>query len=266
MNASYLVSAINIYPVKGLGGIALNESYVTIKGLKYDRRWMIVDEQNQFISQRNFPHLCLFKIEIVDLGFQISFHESNIVLPFEIEEGQAVNVKIWNDEVSALKANEIINDFFSELLRIKCSLVFMPNYTNRWIDKSFVNNNLPVSFADGYPILMIGQASLNLLNSKLEKPMLMDRFRPNIVFEGAEPHQEDLWNNFIIGSVFMQGVKPCARCQVITINQQDATTNKEPLKTLSSYRNFDHKINFGQNVISKNEGVIKIGDSIIINN
>lgn len=266
MSTSYIVSAINIYPVKGLGGIALSESYVTQRGLKYDRRWMIVDKDNQFISQRTFPELCLFKVEIIDLGFQISYQNSSIVIPFEVIEGETIRVKIWNDEVEAIKADHNINDFFSQQLKCKCSLAFMPDVSNRWVDKNFVDTDVPVSFADGYPILILGQASLNLLNSKLEQPLPMDRFRPSIVFEGAEPHQEDLWNNFQIAEVLMKGVKPCARCQVTTINQHDASISKEPLRTLATYRNFNHKINFGQNVIAHNQGFIRVGDSIIIKN
>lgn len=266
MNTNFKVTDLYIYPIKGLSGVALDASFVTTRGLQYDRRWMLIDEHHQFISQRSFPNLCLFKVEIEHSGFMVSYNSQSIHVPFEIEHGQAVQVKIWDDEVMALKANESINEFFSQQLQCNCSLVFMPENSHRMVDKNYVINDTNVSFADGYPILMIGEESLNLLNSKLAEPIEMDRFRPNIVFEGGVAHQEDLMKHFSIGELAFMGVKPCARCQVPSINQKTGLIGKEPTRTLASYRNVNHKINFGQNVIVLNEGKIRVSDHIKLEN
>ncbi len=266
MASDFTITHLFIYPIKGLAGVAMNESFVTSRGLQHDRRWMLIDENNQFISQRTFPNLCLFKVKIEDQGFTVSYNSGSIRVPLEIKHGKDVRVKVWEDEVDALLADNVINDFFIHQLQIKCSLVYMPDASYRVVDKNFVKEERPVSFADGYPVLLIGQESLNLLNSKLEEPIEMNRFRPNIVFEGGKAHMEDGMKIFRIAEVEFQGVKPCARCQVPTINQHTALMSKEPTRTLASYRNFDHKINFGQNVIVLNEGKIRVSDKIVLEN
>lgn len=264
MISNYTISQLFIYPVKGLSGIAVNNSFVTNRGLQYDRRWMLIDEHHQFISQRTFSRLCLFKLEMGNHGFIVRYNSKSIHVPFETEGGQTVRVKIWDDKVEAVLADDLTNEFFSEQLASKCRLVFMPDNSNRWVDKNFVKHHAPVSFADGYPLLIIGQESLNLLNQKLEVPVEMDRFRPNIVFQGGIAHEEDQMQEIRIGQVQLKGIKPCARCQVPTINQLTGVASKEPVKTLSGYRTFNHKINFGQNVIVLNEGKISVNDKIIL--
>jgi uncharacterized protein YcbX len=266
MHRNLLVTHLFVYPVKGLSGVAIHTSFVTIRGLKYDRRWMLIDEHHQFISQRSFPNLCLFKVGMGNEGFRVTYNSKSITIPPEIGHGDLLTVKVWGDEVRALKASDEVNDFFSQQLNFKCSLVYMPDNSNRWVDKNFVLNDTPVSFADGYPILMIGAESLNLLNSKLIEHIEIDRFRPNIVFEGGDAHMEDTLKKFTIADVDFKGIKPCARCQVPGINQQTGIVSKEPTRTLASYRNFDHKINFGQNIIVMNEGEIRVGDKIILDN
>lgn len=265
MISKYRITELFIYPVKGMGGIALEETKVTERGFEYDRRWMLVDENNVFISQRSFPQLCLFKLAFCSTGFKITFNNEELIIPFSISEGQAIQVSIWNDSVSAIVADKQANDFFSKHLSQASKLVYMPGGSNRLVDKNFVKTNHVVSFADGYPVLIIGQASLNLLNSKLTEPVAMNRFRPNIVFTGGEAHQEDLWRTIAIADSEFKGVKACARCQVPNINQEDATLNKEPVRTLAGYRSFDHKINFGQNLIVVKKGVVHSGDSIEFN-
>lgn len=264
MDDIFNISELFIYPIKGLAGVQVNDALVTERGLKYDRRWMLVDEQNQFLSQRSFPQLCLFKIALQQKSFKVTYNQSSIEVPFEIQQGPIRKAKIWSDEVEAITANAEINTYFSKHLQVDCSLVFMPNTTQRLVDKNFVEHDYSVSFSDGYPILIIGKSSLNLLNQKLQVPININRFRPNIVFAGGNAHIEDEWKNFMINEVKLSGVKPCARCTVTTIDQENAGISKEPLKTLSTYRNFNHKINFGQNVIVLNEGTIAVGDKIIL--
>ena len=140
----------------------------------------------------------------------------------------------------------------------------MPDDTKRMVDTAYAKNNEITSFSDGYPFLIIGQSSLDELNSKLSEPLAINRFRPNIVFTSGEPHIEDSWKHITINGVDFYGVKTCARCQVTTIDQQTAVAGKEPLKTLASYRAADGKVKFGMNLLHKGEGVIKVGETITV--
>jgi len=151
------------------------------------------------------------------------------------------------------------------MLQIKCRLVYMPVSTFRQVDERYAEPGQITSFSDAYPFLMIGQASLDELNSRLEEAVPMDRFRPNIVFTGGEAFQEDQMQHFRINNINFYGVKPCARCQVITIDQENGITGKEPLKTLSDYRKKNNKVYFGQNLVHRGEGNISVGDEISIN-
>ncbi len=260
------VTAINIYPVKGLPAISLNTSKVLAAGLEFDRRWMLVDENGIFISQRNTPLLSQFTIEQNDSGFLIGFPtlDKNLQIPLD-STGNSIRVKVWDDEFLASHFSENADNWFSQILEINCRLVCMLGNVVRPIEANYNSGNDQVSFADGFPFLMIGEESLKDLNQKLEFPILMDRFRPNIVFAGGIPFYEDEIAAFSVGSNQFVAVKPCARCQVTTINQQNGIMENEPLKTLSTYRKINNKIMFGQNVIPKNiNGIISIGDELIV--
>lgn len=255
------LKSIYIYPIKGLGGISLNEAVVLQKGLQYDRRMMLVDEQGVFISQRTFPNLSLFKLQSLSDGFSILFGEQQLKIPFSFE-GELLPVRVWEDEVQAIVAPYEINAWFSQQLNQSIRLVYMPEHATRAVDKKYALQNEQVSFADGYPILVISEASLHLLNSKLEESVLMDRFRPNLVLTDCEAHAEDGLKIFAIGEVEFKGVKPCARCTVVTINQQNAQQGSEPLKTLSTYRKVNNKVLFGQNVLCLQQGKIKVNQIV----
>jgi len=170
-------------------------------------------------------------------------------------------VVIWEDVVIGEFYNHEIDEWFSDILGIKCRLVKMPESTKRIVDTTYAKNKI-VSFADGYPFLIIGQASLDDLNSRLEKPLPMNRFRTNFVFTGGKPFEEDNWKKFKIGNVIFQAVKPCARCVITTTNQDTAERLYEPLLTLSKYRKTNNKVNFGMNLICESTGEVMIGDKI----
>ncbi len=154
-----------------------------------------------------------------------------------------------------------IDSWFSEIIGIKCHLVKMPETTKRVVDESYAKNKI-VSFADGYPFLIIGQASLDDLNSRMEIPLPMNRFRTNFVFTGGNPFEEDNWKKFKIGNLKFEAVKPCARCVITTTNQETAERLHEPLLTLSKFRKIDNKVMFGMNVVCESTGEIKVGDKI----
>ncbi len=258
------LSEINIYPIKSLGGISLQSAVVEERGLKYDRRWVLVDESNTFFTQRDFPEMALLKVSILDDGLKIQ-HKTKLIepllVPFNFNHSKKDNVVIWDDTVIGEFYNSQIDDWFSEILGIKCHLVKMPESTKRVVDQKYAENKI-VSFADAYPFMIIGQSSLDDLNSRMEKPLPMNRFRTNFVFTGGKPFEEDNWKKFKVGDVEFEAVKPCARCVITTTNQETAERLHEPLFTLSKYRKFDNKVMFGMNLVSKSTGMVKVGDII----
>lgn len=261
------ISQLFIYPIKSLGGIAMQQVEITATGFKHDRRWMLVDEHNVFLSQRSHPQMALLQAGENNEGIFV-FHKQHplqsILLPFAMEYKKKQLVTVWDDTCNALEADEEINCWFTDMLHIDCKLVYMPDSTKRWVDKKYAANEEITSFSDGYPILMIGQMTLDNLNKKLVDPLPVNRFRPNIVFTGGHAHIEDEMAAFSIEELNFLGVKPCARCVITSIDQQTAIAGKEPLKTLSGYRMKNNKIYFGQNVLQQQNGFIKIGDELKI--
>ena len=261
------LSQIFVYPIKSIGGISLDSSNVTTRGLKYDRRWLLVDENNVFITQRLYPEMALIQPSIINDTFQLKHKTKNInqiSIPAFLSEGKELNVKIWNDYCSAFHYNSDVDQWFSEILNTKCKLVYMPDDSNRYIDKTYAKNNEIVSFADGYAFLIIGKSSLDDLNNRLEVKLPINRFRPNFVFTGGKPFEEDSLKKIKIGNIIFDVVKPCERCIIPTTDQETAKRNEEPLLTLSKYRKENNKIFFGQNLIQNNLGKISVGDEITI--
>jgi uncharacterized protein len=261
------ISQLFIYPVKSLSGIAKQSVEITATGFKHDRRWMLVDENNVFLTQRTHPQMALLQTAETEKGITV-FHKQNpqmsITIPFKNDYNKKLMVTIWDDICTAVEVNENLNKWFSDILHINCKLVYMPDDTKRLVDKRYAANNEVTSFSDGYPILMIGQSTLDNLNKKLTDPLPMERFRPNIVFTGGHAHIEDEMAAFSIGATNFLGVKPCARCVITTINQQTAQGGKEPLKTLATYRMKNNKIYFGQNILQQLNGFVSVGDEIKI--
>ena len=263
----YFLSAINIYPIKSLGGISLQSSLIEERGLGFDRRWMLVDDAKRFITQRSNPQMALFNVKLENELLIIN-HKQNKLSPLTIRlqpyEEELINVQVWKDSVIALKYGGDVNDWFSKALGIKCKLVYMPDTTKRKVDPKYANNKI-VSFADGYQFLIIGEESLNDLNNKLKMPLSMNRFRPNLVFSGGEAFDEDRWKQFKIGKMGFRAVKPCSRCVITTINQDTGIKSKEPLTTLSTYRGKNGKVLFGMNMVAEGTGKINVSDEIKIN-
>ncbi len=261
------LSEIWIYPIKSLGGIRLPHAMVMEKGLAFDRRWMLVDENGVFMTQRTTPAMALFKLKIVKRELKIVYSPRSIVHsislhPNHIEKNE--NVIIWNDPVVVSEVSKDTSTWFSEILGLQCRLVHFPEENPRAVDPNYKVNDEHLSLADGYPFLIIGEQSLNFLNTKLVQPLPMNRFRPNFVFTGGEVNEEDTWRNFTIGNNRFVGVKPCSRCVLTTVNQDTAEKGDEPLRTLATYRKKENKILFGQNLLSVDQGQVKEGDVITI--
>jgi uncharacterized protein YcbX len=259
------LSEIWIYPVKSLGGIRLSSSKVMEKGLLYDRRFMLVDENGKFMTQRVYPKMALFRLSINDSTLIVQHHQDILTIPIVPPLNEpAVSVQIWENIVQAHEVNTTYSAWFTERLDIQCKLVFFPEGYERPVDPAYKVNDEHVSLADAYPFLIIGQSSLDDLNARLKEPVPMNRFRPNFVFTGGEPFEEDHWRNFQIGSNGFIAVKPCARCVLTTVNQDTAEKGAEPLKTLASYRTRNSKVYFGQNLVATHHTEVKVGDKITL--
>lgn len=268
MPAKFILTDIYIYPIKSLGGVRVEQAAVEPQGLQYDRRWMLVDESGTFLTQRVLAGMALFQVALQADGLHVTHRQQpteSIFIPFDSSQynGNPVRVNIWDDMVTAVEVNSGANAWFSRLLQQNCRLVFMPPAVHRPVDPDYAHANEPVSFADAYPFLLIGQESLNELNTRLPAAVPMNRFRPNFVFAGGEPFIEDTWREFSIGTQHFAAVKPCARCVLTTVDQQTAEKGPEPLRTLATYRLRNNKVMFGQNILPRAvTGPVRVGDFI----
>lgn len=263
------LSEIWVYPIKSLGGISLTEAVAEPRGLRYDRRWMLVDENGRFVSQREIPKMAMLGTALDTVTLSVFWKHDpaeRVTIPLDInlEQLPIIEVEVWGDRCAAGVLPDEINDWFSTQLEENLRLVYMPDTTKRWADERYAPSGQHVSFADGFPYLIIGQATLDELNRRLEQPLPMNRFRPNFVFTGGEAFEEDNWQAFSIQDQKFMGVKPCARCSIPSIHQETAERAAEPTKTLATFRKFDNKILFGQNVIWLGDGepLIRVGDQI----
>jgi uncharacterized protein YcbX len=264
MMNKYFLSEINIYPIKSLGGISIQSAEVEERGLRYDRRWMLVDETNCFITQRSYPQMALIKVERTNSLLTI-VHKQNKLTPLTIKtfpyDEEKIDVQIWKDNVTALKYNDDVNEWFTKAIGINCCLVYMPDSTKRKTNPDFAKNKI-VSFADGYPFLIIGEESLKDLNNRLPVPLQMNRFRPNLVFKGGNSFDENNWKAVRMGNAEFKVVKPCSRCSVTTINQETGERGKEPLTTLAQFRSNSGQVLFGQNMVCERTGIVNVGDEL----
>lgn len=260
-----------IYPVKSLSGISVSEAVAERRGFRYDRRWMLITPTGDFVTQREFPEMVLIGTAIEPpylVVFLRQAPENRILIPLDppVHDMPKIRVSVWSDRCSARVHEDSINAWFSTVLGSDLRLVYMPDTTRRRADGRYAPSGQFVSFADGFPYLLVGQSSLDALNERLTEPVPMNRFRPNIVFEGGRPFEEDQWAEFQAGNVLLKGVKPCGRCIMTTINQDNASKQAEPLKTLTSFRKSGNKVLFGQNVVlldaERPAKVIRVGDAI----
>lgn len=263
-----IITEINIYPIKSLGGISLQEAEVEDRGLQYDRRWVLADGANVFMTQRENAQMALIDVAIEEDGLKISHRKKSIIplkVPFKPQTEDNRMITIWDDVVRGIRVSDEADAWFTEVLGKETHLFYQPDDSIRPTDSKYsITQQEHTSFADAYPVLIIGQASLDYLNGKLDEKMEMKRFRPNLVFTGGEAHDEDNFRYFKAGSTRFVGVKLCARCVLTTINPETAEKGKEPLKTLAQYRKNGNKILFGQNLLVVEKGRVAVGDEIVL--
>jgi len=256
------LTQINIFPLKSARGLSVSVSRVGAFGPEYDRRWMLVDQSGHFLTQRKYPQMSLIDVALTEQGLQFQAPAMEELLVARPEVGESRLVTVWKDQYEARDAGEVAANWFSRFLDIPCRLVYMPDETFRPINPKYVRHRQPVSFADGFPFMLISEASLDDLNSRLEQPVEMKRFRPNLVVRGCEPYEEDYWRRVRIGMIEFEVVKPCSRCAIPNINPATGVREREPYLTLASYRTNDFGVCFGQNLVHCHEGLLQVGDAV----
>ncbi|MBI2380323.1 MAG: MOSC domain-containing protein [Gammaproteobacteria bacterium] len=260
-----ILSEINLYPIKSAAQVRVAEAEVEARGLRGDRRWMLIDEAGQFLTQRKHPHMALIRVRIEANFLMLDAPEmETLVVPYAFERREVREVTVWRDRVPAWILPAAVNDWLSRYLGFGCALVHMGEEQRRGVDPTYGRPEDTVSFADGFPLLLIGEASLADLNTRLAKPVGMNQFRPNLVVAGGEAYAEDGWKRIRVGECEFDIVKPCARCVLTTVDPARgvADPGREPLRTLMAYRNQAGGVMFGQNLIPRRLGLIKAGDGV----
>lgn len=261
------VTALHVYPVKSLGGFAPPVAECTIRGLRHDRRFMVVDPRGNFLTQREHPKMATAWTDVGAGMLRLSAPDrEEVEVDAEPFEGEKMRVTVWNSTVDAIAPSPQADAWLSDFLETSCRLVYMPDSTERLSNTKHGGHGL-VGFADGYAHLVVGEASLADLNARLlgkgQPPVPMNRFRPNIVVSGSQPYEEDTWGEFQVGEAILRGGKPCGRCQITTTDQAiGEVRSPEPLATLAEYRNHPKfGTLFGMNCVTVKPGVIRVGDA-----
>lgn len=266
MHASpILLESIHLYPVKSMRGVATTCADVAPRGLHGDRRWMLVDAHARFVTARQHPRLLAWSAELIRDGLVLFAPDGSVRDVGEPPlSAPTIEVGIWKSSSPARVADEAINHWLSRQLGIDVRLVHMADDCLRSVSRAWSRPGDLVSFADGFPLLLIGTASLDLLNAKLTRPVSMANFRPNLVVRTATPHVEDNWKRIAVGDVAFDLVKPCTRCILTTIDPDSATpaADGEPLATLKTYRRETLGVTFGQNLIPRGLGTLVAGASL----
>jgi len=259
------LSQIHLYPVKSLAGFQVESWPVDKTGLRYDRKWMLIDRNGLFLSQRRLPKMALIKTAIA--GEQLIFSTAgmaDITVSLHSEAGEEVKVSIWHDNCSAKTSDVAVDDWFSRALDHPCRLVYHPDEEVRKVDPDYAFESDETAFSDGFPFLIVSEASLQALNDAMQLELEMIRFRPNLVIADCDSYAEDRWRQISIDGIGFRLPKPCSRCSVPTIDPETALSGKEPLTTLARLRQWQNKVYFGQNALHDNQGVLSVGSSVIV--
>ena len=258
-----LLSQIFIYPIKSARGVPVNETPLEMSGPVQDRRWMLVDEEGQFLSQRRLPRMALLSPRFETDNLVVEAPDMPpLVIPKWSGNGDWIRVRLWRDQLLLPHPDARYSQWFSSFLGHACRFVHLPDSVIRGVEPPYNNHPWRVSLADGYPLLLVAQASLDLLNEQLRSPVGMERFRPNLIITGALAHEEDSWCRLRVGEIELHVVKPCARCSIVLVNPATAERGIEPLHTLARYRRKPQKVMFAQNALIVTPGLLRVGAPI----
>ena len=266
------IASLHFYPVKGMRANDAEVATVEPRGFRHDRRWLVVDPNGDFLTQRSHPALATINAAASENGLRLDADGFGSVGIDEPSGTRRRNVLVWGTEIDAAAAdNPDAEAFLSEVLGAQAHLVFMDDAARRMKDSEWTADPVPVSFADAFPILVVTTGSLDAVNRDIEQhggtPVPMARFRPNLVVEHEEPFAEDNWQRLQIGEVTIDLVKWSDRCIVTTTDQTTGERpNKEPLASLARiHRSTDPRIKgvlFGVNAVPRSSGDIRVGDAV----
>lgn len=259
------LSALHIFPVKSCAALSPAEVQVEPRGLAGDRRWMIVEPNGKFVTGRLYARMPLIRATPQDYGLRLEAPDAPALeVAFPATDAERLPVEVWKSQVDAVCAGVVADTWISRVLGSSLRLVHMDQTARRAVAVDYSQPGDEVSFADGFPQLLISQAALDQLNGKLTTPVSMLNFRPNLVVSGTAPHAEDAWRRIRIGEVEFDLVKPCTRCVFTTVDplRGERRDDGEPLKTLTGYRRTPAGVTFGQNLIARGQGVIRVGDRV----
>lgn len=258
-----VVSQIFVYPVKSLSGFAVQYWPVERNGLMYDRKWMLIDEEHRFLSQRRLPKMALINTRIEAERLILSAPGlTDVSVPLASHDGETLRVEIWNDVCQAKSVAADVDQWLVDFLGVDCRLVYHPDDAVRQVDQRFAAIDDQTAFSDGFPFLLVAENSLQALNLELAQPVSMSRFRPNLVVSDCDAYAEDHWRRIAINGIEFRLPKPCSRCSVPNVDPETALCDKEPLATLSRLRKADNKVYFGQNALHDRSGHLAVGDRV----
>lgn len=260
---SLQVHSLHIYPIKSCQGIDLEQAELVDTGFRWDRHWMLVDEKGEFLSQRRLPRMATIETAFTDQSLVARQGGCEIEIPLHSPDVDRIPVQIWNDLLPGSIVSDEVDAWFSEVLETECHLVYLPESVPRQVDRDYAQEGCRVGFADGFPLLVVSQESLEPLNQRLDRPVGIERFRPNIVVRGGEPHGEDNWSSIRIGDIDIDLPKPCSRCVIPSIDQLSAEPNSAVLRALADYRRGENgKIYLGKNGLHRKSGWIEVGQTV----
>jgi uncharacterized protein YcbX len=260
------VSALYIYPIKGCAGIEVSGVRLDARGPLLDRHFVVTDETGTFLTQRQLPQMALIRPRLSPTQLVLEAEGmQKLAVPLRGNGGPRKNVRVWDDQVTGESMGRYASEWLSEFLGRRCELFRQADDAVRAVDPKYSPLPSQVSFADGYPMLLVSDASLDALNALLPSAVPMNRFRPNIVVSGTDAYAEDRWSKIRIGEIRVDVVKPCSRCTVPSIDQLTGrASGPEPLAALARYRKRDNKTYFGQNCVHRDFGMLRVGDEISV--
>ncbi|MFK7992392.1 MAG: MOSC domain-containing protein [Sandaracinaceae bacterium] len=258
---SLVLSEIWVHPVKSFAGHRVEQAEVDDRGLALDRRFMVVDESGRFLTQREHPEMARFSARWEDGALQLAHEEEALTLA-PTEAGPRRPVTVWDDEVEAVDQGDDVATWLRDRLEQSVRLVFMPASSRRAADPRYARAGDLNSFADGFPFLLLGQASLDDFRGRVEADVDARRFRPNLVVSGAAPYAEDGWAALRIGALRFEAPVGCSRCVMVDVDPDRGVSDKAVLKTLSGYRTRDRRVWLGVNLVHDAPGALRVGDAI----
>ncbi|MFD9225051.1 MOSC domain-containing protein [Streptomyces sp. NPDC060064] len=268
-----VLRSIHVHPVKSVAGYAPGEAAVEPWGLAGDRRWTLIDSSAKVVTQRQQPRLALARAETLpDGGIRLTAPGREPLSVAVPEPMGTTTVEIFQDKVEMVPVDGQVDAWFSDYLGAEVRLVHLDDPAHRRpIDPEYARPGETVNLGDGYPLLVTTLASLDALNSLIaqgdhadEGPLPMNRFRPNVVVDGAAPWAEDDWKRIAIGEATFRVARPCGRCVITTTDQHTAERGKEPLRTLARHRRFGDRLVFGQCLVPERTGYIRVGDAVTV--